>query len=144
MDANFASMKRIKPSFYIGMGDHFTSLRNLASFDAAIRKAFGATEVFYRRFYLTAGDNEAGAYAGRQNALGAERPFFYHARLFIVTAHHHTAGIGSEQSGYHVQQRGFPRTARTDQDVHLPLRQSEVSPRHDTLTVVVICQVFAC
>ncbi len=82
MDANFAGMKRVKPSFYIGMGDHFTSLDNLAGFDAAIRKAFGATEVFYRRFYLTAGDNEAGAYAGRQNALGAERPFFHHARLF--------------------------------------------------------------
>ena len=76
MDASFANMRRMRPSFFVGMGDHFTSVEALKAFDDSIRRAFGGTDVFYRRFYLTPGDNEAGAYAGRQDVLGAERPFF--------------------------------------------------------------------
>ena len=82
MDASFANIKRIKPSFLIGMGDHFVSLDALRSFDESIRGAFGSTDAFYWRFYLTAGDNEAGAYAGRQDVPGAEHPFFHHALMF--------------------------------------------------------------
>jgi hypothetical protein len=47
-----------------------------------VKKAFGDTRSFYERFYVTAGDGEAQAYAGRQNAAGAERPFFHHVGLF--------------------------------------------------------------
>lgn len=80
------NMKRIKPSFFIGMGDHFNSRGNWRQFDAAITEVFGSLDRFHERFYITAGDNEAGALAGRQDALGAERPFFYHVKLFDKTA----------------------------------------------------------
>ena len=74
MRISFANMKRIKPSFIIGMGDHFVSKKALREFDACISAAFGSTDAFYRRFYLTPGDDEAGAYAGRQDARRAAPP----------------------------------------------------------------------
>jgi hypothetical protein len=82
LDAAFENMKRIKPSFVLGMGDHFKTRKQLRTFEASIRKAFGDTKTFYERFYITAGDGEAQAYAGRQDAPGAERPFFYRVGLF--------------------------------------------------------------
>jgi hypothetical protein len=82
LEASLANMQKIKPAFVVGMGDHVSSRANLKSFEISVRKVFGSTDAFYPRFYITAGDNEAQAFAGRQDAAGAERPFFHRIGLF--------------------------------------------------------------
>ena len=82
LETTFRNMKRIRASFVIGMGDHFQAPAQIESWNASIKKVFGDTESFYERFYLTAGDNEAQAYSGKQSNAGSERPFFYMANMF--------------------------------------------------------------
>ena len=78
MKKAFALIKQVKPSFLLGMGDHFkfpSGEMSLAAFDTAVQASYGETASFYKRLWLTLGDNEAQAYSGKQSNAGSEKPF---------------------------------------------------------------------
>lgn len=77
LDRVFGDLQKIKPSFVIGMGDHYQLKGSLEAFDESIRKAFG-----HERFWPVPGDNEDQYWGGKQTAFGAQKPYFVRLGLF--------------------------------------------------------------
>ena len=49
---------RVKPRFYLGVGDHLDSKAALKTWEAMLTEVFGTPQSFYKHFYPTIGDNE--------------------------------------------------------------------------------------
>ena len=77
LDVVFNNMRAIRPSFVIGMGDHYVSGKTMASFDRSVSEAFG-----HRHFWPTPGDNEDGAWAGDQSLFKSQLKYFVRIGMF--------------------------------------------------------------
>jgi len=77
LDVVFENMRKIRPSFVIGMGDHYKWRGAMESFDRSVRRAFG-----YKRFWPTQGDNEDQYWGGSQKAFKSQHKYFVKIGLF--------------------------------------------------------------
>lgn len=77
LDVVIENMRTIRPSFVIGMGDHYKSKSSLASFDRSVAESFG-----HRQFWPTQGDNEDGYWGGRQSAFKSQHKYFVRIGMF--------------------------------------------------------------
>jgi len=77
LDVVFNSMRAIRPSFVIGMGDHYQSPGSRASFDRSVAEAFG-----HERFWPTQGDNEEEYWGRTQTAVGSQLKYFVRIGMF--------------------------------------------------------------
>ena len=88
LDVVFENMRKIRPSFVIGMGDHYNGKGTMESFDRSVRRAFG-----YGRFWPTQGDNEDQYWGGSQRAFKAQHKYFVRIGLFDATGRPRRVGI---------------------------------------------------
>jgi len=77
LDVTFNHMRAIRPSFVIGMGDHYKKKGSMQTFDRSVRESFG-----HARFWPTQGDNEDEYWGGEQDAVKAQHKYFVKIGLF--------------------------------------------------------------
>ena len=77
LDVVFNNMRAIRPSFVIGMGDHYQGKGSRESFDRSVGEAFG-----HRHFWPTQGDNEDEYWGGAQSLFKSQNKYFVRIGMF--------------------------------------------------------------